>query len=109
VTKPASPIRRRLAAIFCADVAAYARLMSIDETGTLYLLNAHNEVLDRQITQHNGRTANTAGDSIVAEFPSAVDAVRCALDVQGALPPSTRTFPRSGGSCSGSECTLARS
>ncbi|MEE1614054.1 adenylate/guanylate cyclase domain-containing protein [Microvirga sp. CF3016] len=82
MTKPASPIRRRLAAIFCADVAAYARLMSIDETGTLYLLNAHNEVLNRQITQHNGRTANTAGDSIVAEFPSAVDAVRCALDVQ---------------------------
>ena len=82
MTKPASPIRRRLAAIFCADVAAYARLMSIDETGTLYLLNAHNEVLERQITQHNGRTANTAGDSVVAEFPSAVDAVRCALDVQ---------------------------
>jgi class 3 adenylate cyclase len=44
VTKPAIPIKRRLAAIFCADVAAYARLMSIDETGTLYLLNAHNQV-----------------------------------------------------------------
>lgn len=82
VTKPSSPIKRRLAAIFCADVAAYARLMSVDETGTLFLLNAHSEVLDRQITQHGGRTANTAGDSIVAEFPSAVDAVRCALDVQ---------------------------
>jgi DNA-binding MarR family transcriptional regulator len=56
--------------------------MSVDETGTLCLLNTHRDIMDRQITQHGGRTANTAGDSIVAEFPSAVDAIRCALDVQ---------------------------
>jgi adenylate cyclase len=75
-------IKRRLAAIFCADVAGYARLMSTDEAGTLWLLNAHREIMDRQITQHGGRTANTAGDSIVAEFSSAVDAARCAIDIQ---------------------------
>jgi class 3 adenylate cyclase/DNA-binding MarR family transcriptional regulator len=75
-------IHRRLAAIFCADVAAYAKLMKADEAGTLCLLNAYREVIDRQITQHSGRIANTAGDSILAEFPSAVDATRCAMGIQ---------------------------
>jgi adenylate cyclase len=82
VNKPQSLIKRRLAAIFCADVAGYARLMSTDEDGTLGLLNAYREIMDRQIIQQGGRTANTAGDSVVVEFPSAVDAVRCAIDVQ---------------------------
>jgi adenylate cyclase len=76
VNKPGSLIERRLAAIFGADVAGYARLMSIDEAGTLSLLGVHRETIDRQITRHRGRTANTAGDSIVAEFPSAVSASR---------------------------------
>jgi class 3 adenylate cyclase len=75
-------IQRRLAAIFCADVAAYARLMKKDETGTLCLLNAYREVVDRQIIQHSGRIANTAGDSVLAEFPSAMDATRCAMGIQ---------------------------
>jgi adenylate cyclase len=82
VIKAASGIQRRLVAIFCADVAGYARLMSMDERGTLRLLTSHREITDREIEQHGGRIANTAGDSILAEFPSAVDAVQCAIVIQ---------------------------
>jgi class 3 adenylate cyclase/DNA-binding MarR family transcriptional regulator len=94
VNKPGSLIERRLVAIFCADVAGYARLMSTDEAGTLSLLGAHREIIDRQITQHRGRTANTAGDSIVAEFPSAVSAVRCAIDVQERIAAINEDLPK---------------
>jgi class 3 adenylate cyclase/DNA-binding MarR family transcriptional regulator len=82
MNKRPAVIQRRLAAILYADVAGYSRLMKVDETGTLCLLNAHREMMDRQIIQHGGRIANTAGDSILAEFPSAVDAVLCAMGVQ---------------------------
>lgn len=75
-------VQRRLAAIFAADVAGYSRLMNADEGGTLRLLIAHREVTDQQIAEHGGRIANTAGDSILAEFPSAVDALQCALSIQ---------------------------
>src|SRR3954449_1983853 len=78
-------MERRLAAIFAADVAGYSRLMSQDEAGTLRALAAARETMDGLIAQHGGRIANTAGDSVLAEFPSAVDAVRCAVEVQGAL------------------------
>ncbi len=82
---PASAAPRRLAAIFCADVAGYTRLMSADEAATLRLLASYREVTDRLIAQHGGRIANTAGDSILAEFPSAVDALQCALGIQDRL------------------------
>src|SRR3712207_1519044 len=78
-------VSRRLAAIFAADVAAYSRHMEQDEAGTIQSLTAHREVMDRLIAEHGGRIANTAGDSVLAEFPSAVDAVRCAIQVQNAL------------------------
>ena len=82
MTKPAEGVQRRLAAIFCADVAGYARLMSMDERGTLRLLTSHREITDREIERHGGRIANTAGDSVLAEFPNAVDAVQCAIAIQ---------------------------
>ncbi len=75
-------MQRRLAAIFCADVAGYSRLMNVDEVGTLRVLTSHREMTDRLIAQHGGRIANTAGDSILAEFPNAVDALQCALGIQ---------------------------
>jgi len=78
-------IERRLAAIFAADAAGYSRLMNVDETGTLRVLTAHRVIMDRLIVEHRGRIANTAGDSVLAEFPSAVDAVQCAIDVQTQL------------------------
>src|SRR5215213_4652367 len=78
-------IERRLAAIFAADVAGYSRLVEQDETGTLRTLSTHREIMDRLITEYGGRIANTAGDSVLAEFPSAVDAVQCAVQAQNAL------------------------
>ena len=83
--EPAQPIERKLAAIFAADVAGYSRLMGQDEAGTMRALTAHREVMDRLIAQHRGRIANTAGDSVLAEFPSVVDAVKCAVEVQEQL------------------------
>jgi adenylate cyclase len=85
VTGTPERVERRLAAIFAADVAGYSRLMDDDEVETLRALTAHREIMDRLIAQHGGRIANTAGDSVLAEFPSAVDAVQCAADVQRAL------------------------
>jgi class 3 adenylate cyclase len=63
--RPASIVQRRLAAIFFADVAGYARLMNTDEAATLRLLASHREITDRLILHHGGRIANTAGDSIL--------------------------------------------
>lgn len=82
MNKPAPIVQRRLAAIFCADVAGYTRLMHTDEPGTLRLLSSHREITDRLIAQYGGRIANTAGDSILAEFPSSVYALQCALAIQ---------------------------
>jgi TolB-like protein/class 3 adenylate cyclase/tetratricopeptide (TPR) repeat protein len=78
-------VERRLAAIFAADVAGYSRLMSQDEVQTLSTMTAYREIMDRLIAEHGGRIANTAGDSVLAEFPSAVEAVGCATQVQDAL------------------------
>src|SRR5262245_55577263 len=76
-------VERRLAAILAADVAGYSRLMGIDEEGTLTALKAHRrELIDPKIAEHRGRIVKTTGDGALVEFASAVDAVRCALDVQ---------------------------
>src|SRR5712692_9800810 len=75
-------MERRLAAIFAADVAGYSRLMGLDELATVRTLTAHRAVMDGLIAQHRGRIVGTAGDSVLAEFASIVDAVQCAVDVQ---------------------------
>jgi adenylate cyclase len=72
-------------AVFAADVEGYSRLMGADEVGTLKGLTERRAILDRLIREHRGRIANTAGDSVLAEFGSAVDAVKCAVDAQTAL------------------------
>jgi adenylate cyclase len=90
---PPEKVERRLAAIFAADVAGYSRLMEQDEVGTLRALTAHREIMDRLIAEHGGRIANTAGDSVLAEFPSAVDAVQCAVEVQNALAVTNQNVP----------------
>jgi class 3 adenylate cyclase len=80
------PAIRRLAAIFAADVAGYSRLMGADEEGTHERLKAHRrELVDPKIGQHSGRIVKTTGDGILAEFPSVVDAVRCAAELQRAM------------------------
>ena len=109
MNKRASVIQRRLAAIFYADVAGYVRLMNADETGTLALLDSRREIMDRHITQHGGRTANTAGDSILAEFPSVVDAVQCAVGIQERIAAANEEPPRTVASPSGSASMLEKS
>src|ERR1700730_5141313 len=78
-------VSRRLVAVFAADVEGYSRLMGTDEVGTLKGLTQRRAILDRFIGEHRGRIANTAGDSVLAEFGSAVDAVQCAVAAQAAL------------------------
>jgi adenylate cyclase len=75
-------VERKLSAIFAADVEAYSRLMGRDEVGTLRTLTAYRVIIDRLIASHRGRIFNTAGDSLVADFASAVDAVQCAVGVR---------------------------
>ena len=76
-------VERRLAAILAADVAGYSRLMGADEEGTLAALKAHRrEIVDPKIAEYRGRIVKTTGDGALVEFGSAVDAVRCALEIQ---------------------------
>ena len=85
---------RRLAAIVAADIAGYSRLIGQDEEGTLRALRAHRrELIDPLIDEHGGRIANTAGDSLLLEFPSVVDAVRCVLDVQRGMATRNQAVP----------------
>jgi TolB-like protein/class 3 adenylate cyclase len=82
---------RRLAAILAADVAGYSRLMGVDEEGTHERLKAlRYELFDPKIAEHKGRIVKTTGDGLLAEFPSVVDAVRCAVEVQQAMPERNR-------------------
>src|SRR6202040_297689 len=77
------PVERKLAAILAADVAGYSRLMGADEEGTHERLKAHlAQLVDPKIRQHRGRTVKNTGDGMLVEFPSVVDAVRCAVEVQ---------------------------
>src|SRR5438874_12706254 len=76
-------VERRLAAILCADVAGYSRLMGGNDEGTLAALKSHRrELIDPLIDQHRGRIFKTTGDGMLIEFASVVDAVRCAVVVQ---------------------------
>jgi adenylate cyclase len=81
----ARSVERKPAAIFAADVAGYSRLMGRDEVGTLRTRTAYRVIIDRLIASHRGRIFSTAGDSLVADFASAVDAVQCAIEVQDAI------------------------
>src|SRR5580704_13433514 len=87
--EPAGPARveRRLAAILAADVVGYSRLIEADEEGTLGRLKAlRAEVVDPKISRHHGRIVKTTGDGLLVEFASVVDALRCAVAVQQAMP-----------------------
>ena len=78
-------VGRKLAAIFAADVVGYSHLIQLDELGTLRSLRASRAIIDRLIAGYRGRIFTTAGDSVLADFASAVDAVECALTVQAAI------------------------
>ena len=79
-------VHRRLAAILAADVVGYSRLLGEDETGTLASLRAHREeLIEPKVAAHEGRIVKLMGDGLLAEFPSALEAVRCAVEVQRAM------------------------
>lgn len=79
-------VERHLTAILAADVAGYSRLMGADEEGTHAQLKAHrHDLIDRRIKKHRGRIVKTTGDGLLAVFASAVDAVRCAIEIQRAM------------------------
>src|SRR5215469_4139590 len=78
-------MERRLAAILCADVYGYSRLMEEDEEATLRTLTCDRAIIDSLIEEHRGRFVNAAGDSVMAEFASVVEAVNCAVDIQQRL------------------------
>ncbi|WP_210261288.1 adenylate/guanylate cyclase domain-containing protein [Enterovirga aerilata] len=81
----APPLKRKIAAILAADVAGYSRLVALDEEGTLRSLAAAREIFDGLVQRAGGRIFNTAGDSVMCEFDSAVEAVRVAIDIQDSL------------------------
>src|SRR5262249_14977206 len=95
--------KRKLAAILCADVVGFSRLMGEDEAGTHRALGRLRRTVDPLITARGGRIVGTAGDSLLTEFPSVVEALSCAVDIQEAvrvinepLPPERRLELRIG-------------
>jgi len=84
-TLPPEPLERKLVTVLAADVAGYSRLMAEDEEQTLRVFRAHRAAIDALVAQHRGRIFNTAGDAVLVEFASAVEAVRCATEIQAAL------------------------
>jgi class 3 adenylate cyclase len=86
-------VKRRLTCILAADAVGYSKLMSQDEANTLRVLAAHRAVIDGVIAFHDGRIVSTAGDSVLAEFGSAVEAVRCAVEIQDALRTRNEALP----------------
>jgi adenylate cyclase len=78
-------MERKLTAILCADVYGYSRLMGEDEEATLRTLSSHRKIIDGLIERHHGRFVNSAGDSVLAEFASVVEAVNCGVEIQRAL------------------------
>ena len=88
-------MKRKIAAIFAADIAGYSRLVAEDEEETLRRLGSYRQVTDDFIAKCGGRIFNTAGDAVLAEFPSAVEAVRCAIDIQESLRTRNMAYPPS--------------
>lgn len=81
----AERVERRLTTILAADIAEYSRLMREDEDATMRALGACRVIVDALIAEHRGRIANTAGDAVLAEFPSVADGLACALAMQEAV------------------------
>src|SRR5262249_25964487 len=86
-------MERKLAAILCADVYGYSRLMGEDEEATLTTLTSHRRKIDKLIEEHHGRFVNSAGDSVLAEFASVVEAVNCATEIQSEIAAANANLP----------------
>jgi class 3 adenylate cyclase len=88
-------MKRKIAAIMAADIAGYSKLVAEDEEETLRRLESYRAVFQDFVARFSGRIFNTAGDAVLAEFPSAVEAVRCAIDVQESLRTRNLAYPAS--------------
>jgi class 3 adenylate cyclase len=88
-------VQRRLAAILAADIAGYSRLMHADEPATVRDLKAHQSVILPLIGRHGGRIIDTAGDGILAEFPSVIGATECAVEIQTVMAERAERVPES--------------
>src|SRR5438067_2967589 len=87
-------VERRLTAILVADVVGYSRLMGADEEGTPVALKAlRREIADPKIEEHRGRIVQTAGDGLLVEFASVLDAVRCAVEMQREMAARSAVIP----------------
>ena len=87
-------IKRKLTTIFCADVQSYSMLMAGDEADTLARLQRYRAIMGDLFDRHEGRKVNTWGDAVIAEFPSVVEAVRCAVEIQDAIGAENRDLPQ---------------
>ena len=85
--------KRKLTAIFSADVKGYSRLMGEDEEGTVRILNDYRVAISDLIAKHRGRVVDSPGDNILAEFASVVDSVKCAVDIQKELKDNSNFNP----------------
>jgi adenylate cyclase len=105
----AQEFKRKLTAVFSADVAGYSRLMGEDESATVKTLEAYKQVMFALIQQHRGRLIDSPGDNLLAEFASVVDAVQCGVAVQNELKARNAACPKTGGCSSGSGSTWGMS
>lgn len=100
-------VERRLAAVLAADVAGYSRLMGADEEGTLARLKtARKAIVDPAMASYRGRIVKTTGDGMLVEFASAVDAVRCAVEIQRGMAGYNANIPQEVRLAGGSICIL---
>lgn len=93
MTEAGRGAQRKLTTVLCADVEGYTRLMGEDEEGTFATLKAYREAIARIVTTYGGRVVNTWGDAIIAEFPSVVESVRAAIDIQTELAARNARLP----------------
>jgi adenylate cyclase len=104
----AQRVTRRLAAILAADMVGYSRLVGVDEEGTIARQQAlRRDLLDPRIAEFGGRLVKTSGDGLLAEFPSVVNAVRCAVSIQEAMPAHQAGVPKTDAFTFVSESTWA--
>lgn len=87
------PLKRKITAILAADIAEYTRITAEDEDETLSRLHAYRQVFDDLVVKAGGRVFNSAGDSVMCEFPSAVEATRCAIDIQESFRTRNLSYP----------------
>jgi class 3 adenylate cyclase len=92
---PAPPAERKLAAILSADVVGYSRLMAEDEDATVRTLVAYRKEIHGLVADHRGRVVDATGDNLLAEFPTALDAVECAVEIQRVLGARNAGLPAS--------------